>query len=186
MLVAPRGPIMVRSSIKTYVNALPSFFAYLAGTGDRINGPADLRARHIDGFERWLAAQGKSRVHAPTYVAKIVSVLRRIAVDQPELFDPGLRDRLRYVSSHPHARSALAMLTVRSSPASSAKRHAPILSPSRRACGPAHGSTKCRDRGATQSPPTAIEARGTLKLSRCRVAGALRQIRWSRNMSARI
>jgi hypothetical protein len=64
MLVAPRGPIMVRSSIKTYVTQLPSFFAYLAGTGDRINGPADLRAHHIDGFERWLAAQGKSRTRA--------------------------------------------------------------------------------------------------------------------------
>lgn len=105
MLVVPRGPIMVRSSIKTYVTQLPSFFAYLAGTGDRINGPADLRTHHIDGFERWLAAQGKSRVHAPTYVAKIVSILRRVAVDQPDLFDPGLRDRLRYVSSHPYARS---------------------------------------------------------------------------------
>jgi hypothetical protein len=104
MLVAPRGPILVRSSIKTYVTQLPSFFAYLAGTGDRINGPADLRAYHIDGFERWLAAQGKSRGHAPTYVAKVVSVLRRIAADSPELIDPGLRERLRFVSSHPHVR----------------------------------------------------------------------------------
>ena len=104
MLVAPRGPILVRSSIKTYVTQLPNFFAYLAGTGDRINGPADLRADHIDGFERWLAAQGKSRTHAPTYVAKVVSVLRRIAADGPELVDPGLRERLRYVSSHPHVR----------------------------------------------------------------------------------
>ena len=44
MLAAPRGPIMVRSSLKTYANQLPSFFSYLAGTGDGINGPADLRA----------------------------------------------------------------------------------------------------------------------------------------------
>jgi hypothetical protein len=79
MLVAPRGPIMVRSSIKTYVTQLPRFFAYLAETGDRIDGPADLRTHHIDGFEAWLEAAGKSRVHAPTYVAKIVAVLRRIA-----------------------------------------------------------------------------------------------------------
>ena len=104
-LAAPRGPIMVRSSLKTYANQLPSFFAYLAGTGDRINGPADLRAHHIDGFETWLSAQGKSRVHGPTYVAKVVSVLRRIADDSPELVDPGLRERLRYVSSHAHVRS---------------------------------------------------------------------------------
>ncbi|WP_436429007.1 hypothetical protein, partial [Enterococcus faecium] len=82
----------------------PSFFAYLAGTGDRINGPADLRADHIDGFERWLAAKGKSRVHGPTYVAKVVSVLRRISTDSPELIDPSLRERLRYVSSHAYVR----------------------------------------------------------------------------------
>src|SRR3546814_4511386 len=62
MLAAPRGPIMVRSSLKTYANQLPSFFSYLAGTGDGINGPADLRAHHIDGFETWLSAQGKSCV----------------------------------------------------------------------------------------------------------------------------
>src|SRR3546814_2830100 len=72
MLAAPRGPIMVRSSLKTYANQLPSFFSYLAGTGDGINGPADLRAHHIDGFETWLSAQGKSCVHGPTYVAKVV------------------------------------------------------------------------------------------------------------------
>src|SRR3546814_1613065 len=63
MLAAPRGPIMVRSSLKTYANQLPSFFSYLAGTGDGINGPADLRAHHIDGFETWLSAQGRSEEH---------------------------------------------------------------------------------------------------------------------------
>jgi hypothetical protein len=51
MAGCPRGPIMVRSSIKTYVTSC-QLLAYLAGTGDRINGPADLRAHHIDGFER--------------------------------------------------------------------------------------------------------------------------------------
>src|SRR3546814_17820145 len=53
----------------------------------------------------WLSAQGKSCVHGPTYVAKVVSVLRRIADDSPELVDCGLRERLRYVSSHAHVRS---------------------------------------------------------------------------------
>jgi len=103
MLVAPRGPVAVRSSIKTYMTQLPSFFAYLAGTGDRISGPADLRASHIDGYEAWLEAQGKSRGHAPTFVAKVVSVLRRIASDQPDVIEAGLRERLRYVSSQPYA-----------------------------------------------------------------------------------
>ena len=60
MLVAPRGPIMVRSSIKTYVTQLPSFFAYLAGTGDRINGPADLRTDHKIG-----RASCRERVSSP-------------------------------------------------------------------------------------------------------------------------
>ena len=78
-LVAPRGPIIVRTTVKAYTNTLPRFFAYLATTTDRIDGPADLRARHIDGFEAWLEAAGKSRVHLPTVVAKIVAVLRRIA-----------------------------------------------------------------------------------------------------------
>ena len=73
-LVAPRGPIIVRTTVKAYTNTLPRFFAYLATTTDRIDGPADLRARHIDGFEAWLEAAGKSRVHLPTVVAKIVAV----------------------------------------------------------------------------------------------------------------
>jgi hypothetical protein len=87
-LVAPRGPIIVRTTVKTYTNTLPRFFAYLATTTDRIDGPADLRARHIDGFEAWLEAAGKSRVHLPTYVAKIVAVLRRIATDTAEPSTP--------------------------------------------------------------------------------------------------
>ncbi|AIT82759.1 hypothetical protein [Novosphingobium pentaromativorans] len=105
MVIAPRGPVTVRSSIKTYANQLPLFFTYLASTGDRIDGPADLRARQIDGFEAWLEDRDKSRGHAATIVAKVVSVLRRMATDQPGCIDPGLRDRLRYVSSHPYVRS---------------------------------------------------------------------------------
>lgn len=103
-LVAPRGPIIVRTTVKAYTNTLPHFFTYLATTSDRINGPVDLRARHIDGFEAWLEAAGKSRVHLPTVVAKIVAVLRRIATDTPSAIDPELRERLRYVSSHPYVR----------------------------------------------------------------------------------
>ena len=105
MVVAPRGPVTVRSSIKTYAIQLPRFFDYLAETGDRIEGPADLRASHIDGFEAWLEARGKSRRHAPTFVAKVVAVLRRFASDQPGLIDAALRERLRYVSSQPYVRS---------------------------------------------------------------------------------
>lgn len=104
MLVAPRGPVTVRSSVKAYANQLPRFFVYLAQTGDRINGPTDLRARHIDGFETWLAAQGKSLLQAPIIVAKVVSVLRKIASDRPDVIDPDLRDRLRFVSSRPFVR----------------------------------------------------------------------------------
>lgn len=103
-LVAPRGPVTARSSVRAYASQLPRFFVYLAQTGDRIDGPADLRARHIDGFETWLAAQGKSAMQAPIIVAKVVSVLRNIANDRPELIDPGLRDRLRFVSSRPYVR----------------------------------------------------------------------------------
>ncbi|WP_298280449.1 hypothetical protein [uncultured Bradyrhizobium sp.] len=105
MVVAPRGPVTVRSSVKRYANELPKFFEYLASTDHHIGGPSDLRASHINGFEAWLEVQGKSRKHAATIVAKVVSVLRRVATDRPDCIDPDLRDRLRYVSSHPYVRS---------------------------------------------------------------------------------
>lgn len=144
MVVAPRGPVTVRSSIKTYAIQLPRFFDYLAETGDRIEGPADLRASHIDGFEAWLEARGKSRRHAPTFVAKVVAVLRRFASDQPGLIDAALRERLRYVSSQPYVRSrprdAYSPFIARQ--LRDAARA--TLSPLRRVCGPARALTKFR------------------------------------------
>ena len=106
MIVPPHGPVAVRSSIKAYVYRLPAFFDYLTTTGDRIANASDLRAHHIDGFERWLEAQGKSRDFAPMIVSKIVNLLRRLAEDDPDLINADLRERLRFVSSHPHVSSS--------------------------------------------------------------------------------
>src|SRR3546814_18380876 len=60
MLAAPRGPIMVRSSHKTYDNQLPSFFSYLAGTGDGTNGLPAHRPHHLNGIKPMHNASGKS------------------------------------------------------------------------------------------------------------------------------
>ena len=106
MIVPPHGPVAVRSSIKAYVYRLPAFFDYLATTGDRITNVSDLRAHHIDGFEGWREMHGKSKVFSPMIVSKIINLLRRLAEDDPGLIDPGLRERLRFVSSHPHVSSS--------------------------------------------------------------------------------
>jgi len=105
-LSAPGGPLTVRSSIKAYAVTLPRFFAYLAQTRDRICGPEDLRARHLDGFEAWLEADGLSRTHLFTVLVKVVATLRRIAAEPDVRISTDLRERLRYISAKPFERAA--------------------------------------------------------------------------------
>ncbi len=102
-LAAPGGPLGVRSTVKAYAVTLPKFFAYLDAAGEPVDGPEDLRGRHVDGFETWLEVQGLSRVHLFTVLVKVVAALRRIAAEAPAI-SPDLRDRLRYVSAKPFPR----------------------------------------------------------------------------------
>lgn len=104
-LSAPGGPLTVRSTIKAYAVTVPQFFAYLAQIGDRIDGPEDLQAQHIDGFEAWLEARGLSRTHLFTVLLKIVATLRQIAAKPDARISAGLRERLRYISAKPFQRS---------------------------------------------------------------------------------
>lgn len=104
-LGASGGPLTVRSTIKAYAVTLPRFFAYLAQTRNRIGGPEDLRAHHVDGFEAWLEAEGLSRTHLFTVLVKVVATLRRIAAEPDAQISPDLRNRLRYVSARPFQRA---------------------------------------------------------------------------------
>lgn len=103
-LGAPGGPLTVRSTIKAYAVTLPRFFAYLAQARDRIGGPEDLRAHHVDGFEAWLEAEGLSRTHLFTVLVKVVATLRRIAAEPDVQISTDLQDRLRYISAKPFQR----------------------------------------------------------------------------------
>lgn len=95
------GPLGVRSTVKAYATSLPRFFQYLAAARERVSGPQDIRARHVDGFEAWLEAQGLSRPHLFTVLVKVVAVLRQVATDDPQSITPDLRERLRYASAKP-------------------------------------------------------------------------------------
>ncbi|MGZ8282290.1 MAG: hypothetical protein ACXWUN_04970 [Allosphingosinicella sp.] len=104
-LGASGGPLTVRSTVKAYAVTLPRFFAYLAQTRNRIGGPEDLRAHHVDGFEAWLEAEGLSRTHLFNVLVKVVATLRRIAAEPDAQISPDLRNRLRYVSARPFQRA---------------------------------------------------------------------------------
>jgi len=103
-LAGSGGPLGVRTTVKAYAVTLPRFFQYLAATDEPVAGPEELRGRHVDAFEAWLAAQGLSRVHLFTVLVKVVCALRQIAADAPQAVAPDLRERLRYISAQPYER----------------------------------------------------------------------------------
>jgi hypothetical protein len=91
--------------VKAYVCTLPKFFTYLADTKDRLDAPEHLDSRHIDGFEAWLEANGKSRANLFTQLIKVVAVLREVTTEGTVQLSAGLRDRLAYISAKPVPRS---------------------------------------------------------------------------------
>jgi hypothetical protein len=98
------GPVRSLPTVRAYIATLRKFFAYLAGVSEPIDGPEDLRARHVDGFEDWLQAKGLSRPHLFTLLVKVVAVLREVAAEAPDRIAPELRERLRYTSAKPFER----------------------------------------------------------------------------------
>ncbi|MCX8571163.1 hypothetical protein [Aminobacter sp. MET-1] len=101
------GRLSVRSTVAAYARTLSLFLTYMAETGDVPDAPGLLQARHIDGFEAWLAANGKSPIHLMTILTKVIVALREIAAEGTTTFSDTLHDRLAYTtlrsipSSHP-------------------------------------------------------------------------------------
>ena len=98
------GPLGARSTILAYANTLRIFFDYLRSEVPELAACPQIGAAHIDGFEGWLEAKGKSRVHAFTRLSKIVVVFREIDANDPDRVSQSLRDRLRYTSAQPFER----------------------------------------------------------------------------------
>lgn len=93
------GPLGARSTVRAYVNTTRIFFGFLASEVCSLETSYEIEAEHIDGFEDWLSANGKSRVHALTLLSKIVLVFREISAEHPDRVSQSLRDRLRYTSA---------------------------------------------------------------------------------------
>jgi hypothetical protein len=100
-LAGPGGPLTVRSTVRAYACTLPKFFAYLADTKERLDAPECLEGRHIDGFEAWMEANGKSRISLFIYLTKVVYALREVVAQGAVQLSAGLRDRLAYISARP-------------------------------------------------------------------------------------
>jgi hypothetical protein len=98
-------PTVVRTTAIQHVNGLKRFFRFLNETAAKVEGPEQLRAEHIDGFERWLEAQGVTTIHRHTILAKAIIALRTIDASEPGILDDQLKRRLRYTSAGPLGRS---------------------------------------------------------------------------------
>jgi hypothetical protein len=70
-----------------------------------VDGPADLRAEHLDGFNADLEAHGLTPIHRHTILAKAINALRGIDADSPGVLDEVLRRRLAYTSAQSAGRS---------------------------------------------------------------------------------
>jgi hypothetical protein len=99
------APTVARSTVLQHVNGLKRFFRYLNETAPKVDGPEQMRPEHIDGFERWLEAEGATTIHRHTILAKAIIALRTIDASRPGLLDDKLQRRLRYTSATPLGRS---------------------------------------------------------------------------------
>ncbi|QDG94486.1 hypothetical protein NIBR502774_18245 (plasmid) [Rhizobium sp. NIBRBAC000502774] len=95
------GPLSVRSTVVVYARILPLFFAYMTEAEDLPDAPELLQAHHIDGFEAWFAAKGKSNTHLLFTLNKIIVALREVASEGIVTFSESLRDRLSYTTLRP-------------------------------------------------------------------------------------
>lgn len=95
------APTIARSTILQHANGLKRFFRFLNATASKADGPEQLQPEHIDGFERWLEAEGVTTIHRHTILAKAIIALRTLDASRPGVLDEKLRRRLRYTSAQP-------------------------------------------------------------------------------------
>ena len=93
------GPLGARNTVRAYVSTTRIFFGFLASEASSLRASYEIEAKHIDGFEGWLDAKGKSRIHASSILSKVVLVFREISAEHPDRVSQSLRDRLRYTSA---------------------------------------------------------------------------------------
>ncbi|WWV85253.1 hypothetical protein G6K87_26120 (plasmid) [Agrobacterium tumefaciens] len=95
------GRLSVRSTVTDFVRILPMFLAYLVEAKNEPDAPERLRPDHIDGFEAWLAAKGKSNIHLLFILTKVIVALREVSSEGSVTFSEQLRDRLAYFTLRP-------------------------------------------------------------------------------------
>lgn len=98
------GPLGARSTILAYARTVRVFFRFMAVEVPTVSSSGQFAARHIDGFEVWLEAEGKSRVHLFTLLSKMIVVFREIDANDPDRVSDDLRKRLRFTSARPFER----------------------------------------------------------------------------------
>lgn len=86
---------------KHRVRACHRFLVHLRDHAPEVREPADLRAAHVDCHEAALAAAGCSEASRYAMLAALITALRAIDAERPGLLEPGLRERLAYVSVGP-------------------------------------------------------------------------------------
>lgn len=99
------APTVARSTVRQHACGHRIFFCFLEEEKVALDGPEDIRAAHIDSFENWLEAAGKTPIHRHTILAKAIIALRTIDASKPGLLDEQLQARLRYTSARPLGRS---------------------------------------------------------------------------------
>lgn len=92
------GPIGARPTLAAYAATGRMFCSYLMEAVPHIRSPAALRAAHVDGFEAWMTAGGKTRVHLFTRLSKIIQLLRNIDEHGEPSISDDLRERLQFTS----------------------------------------------------------------------------------------
>lgn len=99
------GALGAASVIKQHLQGYHRFFRYLREHAPAIAGPADLKAKDLDGFEAALEANGLTPIHRHTVLAKTINALRAIDADRPGVLEADLRRRLAYTSARSAGRS---------------------------------------------------------------------------------
>lgn len=99
------GPTGTDHGVKAHNFAIRIFCQYLSTGMPRIRQSGEIEPRHLDDFESWLEAQGRSRTYVYAIMRRTVVILREIADEDAGAVSSNLVHRLRYVSERPVERS---------------------------------------------------------------------------------